>query len=68
MVRCKFGLSHSALQADGIALGIQCTDFPVDAYACNTDEGFYNDDYYNDRDVNESYDDQTYEDSYGYAS
>ena len=46
MVRCKFVYSHSALQADGIALGIQCPDFPVYAYAGNTNEGFYNDDYY----------------------
>ena len=68
MVRCKFVLSHSALQADGIALGIQCPDFPVYAYAGNMNEGFYNDDYYNDGDFNDCYNDQAYGDNYGYAS
>ena len=68
MVRCKFVLSHSALQADGITLGIQCPHFSVYAYAGNTNEGFCNDDYYNDGDFNDCYDDQSYGDNYSYAS
>ena len=68
MVCCKFVQSHSALQAYGIALGIQFPNFLVYGYAGNTDEGFYNNDYYDDGDFNECYDDQTYGDNYGYAS
>ena len=68
MVRCKFLKSHSALQVDSFALGIQCPDFPVYAYTGNTDEGFYNNDCYDDGDFNDGYNDQTYGDNYGYAS